>query len=119
MSTKINGAILKNYTLYMGDDFARSFLIKVNGSLEDVSGDTFKMRIKNATTGVTFLDLETGSGIENPSTGRIVWTITAAQTAGADPRDRYKYDLQWTRSTGRVITIQKGLFTPEKDTTPA
>ena len=118
-STNIKGAIVKNYSPYRGDDFERAFSIKVNGALEDVSGDTFKMRIVDLVTGELFLDISSGSGIENPSIGRVVWAITKAETALFLPARKYKYDLQWTRSTGKNITIQKGIMTPEGDVTPA
>mgnify|MGYP000903953378 CR=1 FL=1 len=115
---KIKLPIVKNYEPYQGDDFGRSFAIMVNGSLEDISGDTFKMRIEDAVTKTEFLTIQSGSGIENPSIGRVAWELTKAQTADFLPGRRYRYDLQWTRSTGKNITIQKGIMTPDGDTTP-
>lgn len=110
--------ITKNYEPYRGDDFDRSFLIMVNGSLENLSGDTFKMRIEDAVTKEEFLTIELGSGIENPSTGRVVWRLDKTETVNFLPGRKYRYDLQWTRSTGKNHTIQKGIFTPDGDTTP-
>ena len=89
-----------------------------NGALIDLSGDTFKMRIKDASTGEVFLDLESGSGITNPSIGRIVWTVTNAQSEDFISNRKYKYDLQWTRSDGINTTLQRGTMIPEQDETP-
>lgn len=111
--------ILKNYTPYVGDTFGRSFLIKTNGSPADLSGDTFKMRIQDAITGEEFVTLESGDGIENPSTGRVVWTLTDEQTADFLPNRKYNYDLQWSRADGTTKTVQRGVMLPYKDITPA
>jgi hypothetical protein len=110
--------VIKNYTPYVGDTFGRAFLIKYDGDLADLSGDTFKIRIADAITGDEFLALESGSGIENPTTGRVVWLITDEQAEDFLPNRKYKYDIQWSRSDGTVKTLQKGVMIPWKDTTP-
>ena len=110
--------VFKNYTPYVGDTFGRAFLIKQNGVLADLSADTFKMRIGDAITGEEFLTLTLGDGIENPSTGRVVWLITDEQAQDFLPNRKYKYDLQWTRADGTNKTLQRGIMTPWKDTTP-
>lgn len=114
-----NTPVLKNYTPYVGDTFGQAFLIKQNGTLADLSEDTFKMRIEDAVTGTEFLTLESGSGIENPSTGRVVWMITDEQTANFLPNRKYRYDIQWTRSDGTNKTLQAGIMVPHKDVTPS
>lgn len=120
MSIKVNDTpVVINYTPYVGDTFGRSFLIKKNGALEDLSLDTFKMRIEDAITGTEFLTLETGGGITNTDEGRVTWVITDEQSSDFTPSRKYKYDIQWTRADGTVKTLQRGTMIPEKDVTPA
>lgn len=112
--------ITRNHAPYIGDSFSRvKTLIKINGSLVDVSADTFKMRIEEAKTGTAFLTLTLGSGITNPSTGFVICTLTAAQTANFVSGKKYVYDLQWTRADGTVVTLFRGELNPTKDITPA
>lgn len=119
MSKVQDTPIIKNYTPYIGDTFGRSFKIKNNGDLVDLSADTFNMRIQDAVTGDEFLTLTSGSGIENPTTGRVVWTITDEQTADFIANRKYKYDIQWSRSDGTVKTVQRGVMVPWQDVTHA
>lgn len=119
MSKLPDTPIIKNYTPYIGDTFGRSFKIKTNGDLADLSADTLRMRIQDAVTGEEFETLTLGSGIENPTTGRVVWTLTPAQTATFIANRKYKYDIQWTRSDGTNKTVQRGIMVPWQDVTPA
>lgn len=112
--------LIKNYAPYIGDTFNFDpFSIKVNGSLLDLSGDTFKLRIQEKASGVVFVTLTLGSGITNPSTGRLQRKLTAAQTLTLVQGRVYVYDFQWTTSAGDVLTLERGELHPVKDITPA
>ena len=118
MATQVNvtnGPYRKNYTPYRGDTFADGFAITTDGEAEDLSGDDFNMQIRDAATDEVVHDLTIGDGIE-VSGNNVVFTLTATQMR-ALPIKLYIYDIEWTRSTGVVKTLQNGTIQPWKDTT--
>lgn len=113
------GPAIKNYKPYRGDTFGRSFRIKVDGSYADVSGDTFKLTIKNK-IGDQIYQLTIGSGITlGPSTGMVSWKLTHTQMQTFPVCITTYYDMKWTRaSDGNVKTVQAGTMICTKDQTP-
>lgn len=111
-----NGPARRNYAPYKGDTFTDGFTITLNGVAADLSGDTFKMRIRDAKTGVPAHTLEIGSGIEVDSNS-VVFRIEPADME-ALPIKKYKYDIQWTKADGTVKTLLAGIIEPESDVTP-
>ena len=110
-----NGPYRKNYTPYRGDTFTDGFSITTDGVAEDLDGDTFRMQIRDAVTDEEVHDLEIGTGI-TVSSNNVTFTLTATQMR-ALPIKLYVYDIEWTRSTGVVKTLQVGTIQPWKDTT--
>ena len=100
---------------YRGDTFTDGFSITTGGVAENLSGDTFRMQIRDAATDEEVHDLEIGTGI-TVSGNTVTFTLTAAQMR-ALPLKLYVYDIEWTRSTGVVKTLQVGTIQPWKDTT--
>jgi len=107
--------------LYKGDSYASAvFTIKIGGVVQDISSDSFKLRIRVRRTETALLTLEIASGITSPGTGQIYWFLTPAQTNALATNKELEYDLQWTRdSDGQVKTLVAGVIRVTKDITPA
>lgn len=102
---------------YKGDTVTRDVLIRVDGALVDVSADAFAMRIIDH-RGAVLHNLAIGSGIVHVSTGRLRFTVTAAQTAAFTTK-KIKTDFEWTRaSDGMVKTLFKTIGDVISDITP-
>jgi hypothetical protein len=119
MKKKAKLPLIESFEPYIGDTFHfPPFNIKVNGTLVDVSGDEFKLKIIEKASGDEFVTLELGSGITNPSTGRVQRKLTAAQTEDFVAGRVYLYDFQWTKAGGDNLTLERGELRPHKDITP-
>ncbi|GAB4486473.1 MAG: hypothetical protein OHK0019_00200 [Saprospiraceae bacterium] len=105
--------------LYKGDSYTSPvFTIKIGGVIQNISGDTFKLRIRVKRTETPVVNLALGSGITSPGTGQVYWALTAAQTNELQNTKEYEYDFQWTRSDGTVKTLTGGAIKIVKDITP-
>ena len=115
-----NTPAFRPVTLYKGDSYTSpTFTIKIGGVVQNISADTFKLRIRVKRTETPTYTLTLGSGITSPATGQIYWRLTDDQTDALVPSKEYEYDLQWTRSDGTVKTLTGGPIKVVKDITPA
>lgn len=96
-----------NHTIYKGDTFEHFLNIKEDGVLVDLSGDTFSVRIAT-NRGAVLHTLVIGSGVTLVSTGRLKYGLTPIQTAALPTNCELVYDVQWTKASGFVKTIEKG-----------
>lgn len=102
---------------YKGDTVTRDVVIRVDGDLVDVSADAFAMRIIDH-RGTVLHNLAIGTGIAHVSTGRVRFTITAAQTSAFTTK-KIKSDFEWTRaSDGMVKTLFRSSGDVISDITP-
>ena len=102
---------------YKGDTVTRDVLIRVDGALVDVSADAFAMRIIDH-RGAVLHNLAIGSGIVHVSTGRLRFTVTAAQTAAFTTK-KIKTDFEWTRASDSMVkTLFKTIGDVISDITP-
>ena len=103
--------------IYQGDTVTRDVTIREDGSLVDVSADAFSMRIIDG-RGTVLHTLAIGTGIAHVSTGKVRFTITAAQTE-AFTAAKVVTDFEWTRaSDGRVKTLFRSSGKVITDVTP-
>lgn len=88
----------------------------------NISLDTFAMEVKDSED-VVILTFAGASEFIVSGAGNNFLTITktgANMLVDASPTNApYNYDLEWTKSTGAVTTVMKGLFTIEQDITNA
>lgn len=105
-----------------GDDQTVRFVITKNdGSVQDVTGWTFKFTVKYSLddniAAAKFQKTTGGGGIvlTTPASGIVDVTIAAVDTnALAGP---YVYDMQGTDTIGQIKTVRLALFTVRKDVT--
>lgn len=96
--------------IYKGDTVTRDVVIRVDGTLVDVSADAFSMRIIDH-RGTVLHTLAIGSGIAHVSTGRVRFTVTATQSAAFTTK-KIKTDFEWTRASDSMV---KTLFRTSGD----
>jgi len=100
---------------YRGDTFTDGFSITEGGVAANLSSDDFQMQIRDAATDAVVHDLTVGDGL-TVSGNTVSFALTPAQMRDL-PIKLYVYDIEWTRSTGVVKTLQVGQIQPWKDTT--
>lgn len=86
----------------------------------DISGDSFKMEVKDAND-VVILSFVTPTNFNIHDTNELDIVATGLQME-VEPNpegEPYVYDVEWTKSTGEVKTFMKGNFTIEQDITNA
>jgi len=90
----------------LGDTFYLYFpTVTENDISVDWTGWTAKMQIKNKSTDITALvDVTQLTGIDLSVNGRLTITISAATMTAALGVGNYVWDVQMTRSDGRVET---------------
>ena len=101
---------------YRGDTVTRDVIIREDGVLVDVSNDAFSMRLIDH-RGTVLHTLSVGSGIAHVSTGKVRFTVTAAQTE-AFTTPKITTDFEWTRADGRVKTLFRTTGKVVTDVTP-
>lgn len=112
------GAIRHDISKFTGDMASFTFSVKVNGSLIDISDDTFFLRVEKS-KGVTLFDLELGDGIAFLNDNKIQVTFSPAHTALLPDGHRCRYWLRWVRSAGDPETPVAGYLMFARNPTPS
>jgi len=118
-------AATKNFILEQGSEFQiiiTAWADKVNGTLESLTGDDFRMQLRDEIdSAATILSLTSNpaAGITvNTSTSQVTVTITAVQAA-AITAETMCYDLERVPGAVEATAVRwlKGTFTLSKEVT--
>lgn len=120
-------ATIVNYkNVVRGDVFTFNITYKVDGVATDITGFTFRLTVReyqNTDTLTSLTDDSTATISKVVTThvdavnGETVIELTAAETT-IQP-GRYRYDIQFTDTTGAIVTPQLGDFLVISDYTRA
>ena len=86
---------------YVGTTHAFTVTLKINGTAQDVTGDTVTLRIKEDMDDTDSDAKVTVTGdVSGGSSGEVSFIITAAATKDLDP-GYYHLDIEWVTAAGR------------------
>jgi hypothetical protein len=94
-----------NITINQNSDFIRSFQVKENNVILNITGYTFTASTKEATYSTTKVDFVT-SVTDGPA-GVFTVSLTDAVTAAMDP-GTWVYDVLMTDTSGKVTRMLQG-----------
>lgn len=104
--------------VWRGDQRAlMSCTVKIANVAQDVHLDTFLSQVRAKFTSTDVISTLDVTFATDGTDGVIVVSIAADQSTV--PAKKYKWDLQWTRATGDVITLLWGNFTVKGDASRA
>ena len=98
-------------TLHQGTDFKRSFQIKEDDVVQDITSYTFSAKMAPNYKGATVTTMTTN--IVDAAQGTFSVTLTDTQTADIDP-GRYVYDVIMTDSNGDKQKLLTGYIQVEE-----
>jgi len=108
-----------NLDYYSGDDDDLTLVLKNDGVLVDITGETAILQARTSTASETTV-LDIAAVIDGPN-GEIKFYITKAASASLTPtnasQSRYVYDVQLTYASGIIETLVKGSITGHPDVT--
>ena len=108
-------AALYNLTIEQGADYSKSIVIRnADGSLRDLTGQSFRMQIREHYHSPTVLaQASLNVALAN---SRATFSLTAEQTSALDVK-RAVYDLEMFNSSGNVLRLLKGSVDIEYEVT--
>jgi hypothetical protein len=94
-----------NITINQNADYTRTFQVKTNGSVTNISGHSFAGKIKQHHTSTVSVDFTTA--IVDASAGTFSVTLTDTTTATLTP-GIYEYDIVMTDGSGIKTRLLQG-----------
>jgi hypothetical protein len=111
-------ASIHHIICYKGDSFARIFKFWQDDAKTqplDITTSTFKVEVRNKVNKRTVLSFTSGAGLTIQNVNELV--LSKSKTEMQIDAGVYQYDVQRTLATTEVITIIRGDFKVEDDTT--
>lgn len=108
-------AALYNLTIEQGADYSKSIVIRnADGSLRDLTGQSFRMQIREHYHSPEIL--ATASITVELNISRVTFSLTAPQTSTLNVK-RGVYDLEMFNGNGNVVRLLKGSVDVEYEVT--
>jgi hypothetical protein len=89
-----------------GDTTSFTLQIKLDGVAEDLTGSSLRMQLRNPTNNDVAVTLTSADAITISTTNATIDPTTINALAVGD----YKFDIQWTDSSGAIRTVVNGIW---------
>lgn len=106
------------FKMFRGDDkiYELTVIDKQTGNPVDITDCIIKMTWKENIEDITYFLQKTATPTD-PMNGKAEFTIDSADTSSLKERTEFYFDVQITKTTGKVETLIKGSFVVEMDVT--
>lgn len=110
-------ALIVDFYIDQGTDYENIITINDSGGQpRNLTGYTVASQIRKGHRSSTSYPFTAGLFGNDPATGRIILTLTAAQTS-AIPAGRYVYDIEFTSPAGKKSRVIEGMVTINPEVT--
>jgi len=110
-------ALIVDFYIDQGTDYENIITINDSGgSPRNLTGYTVASQLRKGHSSSTSYPFTAGLFGNDPATGRIILSMTAAQTS-AIPAGRYVYDIELTSAAGKKSRVIEGMVTISPEVT--